>query len=339
MLRSIGELPPEQRGPVGKAANEVSRRSRRCCRARPRRSRPPSWTRGWARTAIDVTLPGDPPQPAGHLHLITADPARDRGRLRGPRLLGGRGARGRVRLLQLHRAQPPARPPGADAAGHLLLRPSEVLLRTHTSPMQVRAMEAQEPPIYIVVPGQGLPARLRRHAHADVPPGRGPGDRRGHHAGRPPGRAARVRAGDVRRASARCGCARTTSRSPSRAWRSTSRASAAAARAAARRLALTRSARARAGSRSSARGWSTRTCSASWPRTATTPRRSRASRSAWASSASRCSRHGVPDLRAVLRQRRALPGAVRRHEGPARLAARVLRPGPRRPRRSPSGST
>ena len=29
-----------------------------------------------------------------------------------------------------------------------------MLLRTHTSPMQVRAMEEQEPPIYIVVPGK-----------------------------------------------------------------------------------------------------------------------------------------------------------------------------------------
>ena len=29
-----------------------------------------------------------------------------------------------------------------------------VLLRTHTSPMQVRAMEEQEPPIYVVVPGR-----------------------------------------------------------------------------------------------------------------------------------------------------------------------------------------
>ena len=38
-----------------------------------------------------------------------------------------------------------------------------VLLRTHTSPMQVRAMELQEPPIYIVVPGPRLPAR-----HADA---------------------------------------------------------------------------------------------------------------------------------------------------------------------------
>jgi phenylalanyl-tRNA synthetase alpha chain len=31
---------------------------------------------------------------------------------------------------------------------------ADVLLRTHTSPMQVRSMEAQPPPIYIVVPGR-----------------------------------------------------------------------------------------------------------------------------------------------------------------------------------------
>ncbi len=30
----------------------------------------------------------------------------------------------------------------------------EVLLRTHTSPMQVRAMELQPPPLYIIVPGR-----------------------------------------------------------------------------------------------------------------------------------------------------------------------------------------
>ena len=29
-----------------------------------------------------------------------------------------------------------------------------VLLRTHTSPMQVRTMEAQPPPLYVVIPGR-----------------------------------------------------------------------------------------------------------------------------------------------------------------------------------------
>jgi phenylalanyl-tRNA synthetase alpha chain len=32
--------------------------------------------------------------------------------------------------------------------------PEDVVLRTHTSPMQVRSMETQEPPIFIVVPGR-----------------------------------------------------------------------------------------------------------------------------------------------------------------------------------------
>jgi phenylalanyl-tRNA synthetase alpha chain len=32
--------------------------------------------------------------------------------------------------------------------------PEDVVLRTHTSPMQVRAMESQKPPIFIVVPGR-----------------------------------------------------------------------------------------------------------------------------------------------------------------------------------------
>jgi phenylalanyl-tRNA synthetase alpha chain len=31
---------------------------------------------------------------------------------------------------------------------------SDVLLRTHTSPMQVRVMETQKPPIYVIVPGK-----------------------------------------------------------------------------------------------------------------------------------------------------------------------------------------
>ncbi|MGE5746732.1 MAG: phenylalanine--tRNA ligase subunit alpha, partial [Solirubrobacterales bacterium] len=41
----------------------------------------------------------------------------------------------------------------ADHAG-LPPGPEDVLLRTHTSPMQVRSMESQPPPIFIVVPGR-----------------------------------------------------------------------------------------------------------------------------------------------------------------------------------------
>ena len=82
--------------------------------------------------------------------------------------------------------------------------PEDVVLRTHTSPMQVRSMEAQPPPIFIVVPGPVLPlGPLRRDPQPDLPPGRGPRGRRRHHARRPEGDAGRVRAGDLRRRSAR----------------------------------------------------------------------------------------------------------------------------------------
>jgi phenylalanyl-tRNA synthetase alpha subunit len=50
------------------------------------------------------------------------------------------------------------------------------LLRTHTSPVQIRTMMTQEPPIRIC-PRQDLPHGFRPDPHADVPSGRGAGDR------------------------------------------------------------------------------------------------------------------------------------------------------------------
>jgi phenylalanyl-tRNA synthetase alpha chain len=51
---------------------------------------------------------------------------------------------------------PPGHPARAmqDTLYVRLGKPEEVLLRTHTSPVQVRVMEAQRPPIYIVAPGR-----------------------------------------------------------------------------------------------------------------------------------------------------------------------------------------
>ena len=95
----------------------------------------------------------------------------------------------------------------------------DVLLRTHTSPMQVRSMELQEPPMYLVVPGKAY----RRDNDATHTPMfhqvEGLAIDEDITLGRPPGRAAGVRAGDLRPRAARSACARTTSRSPSRRWR------------------------------------------------------------------------------------------------------------------------
>ena len=66
-----------------------------------------------------------------------------------------------------------------------------LVLRTHTSPVQMRAMEARARRSGMIAPGPGLSLRQRRHPHADVPPGRRAGDRP-----RDPPRPPQVDAGD-----------------------------------------------------------------------------------------------------------------------------------------------
>ena len=62
-----------------------------------------------------------------------------------------------TRPLQLRRAQPQSHAPArarTDTFYLALLPRQDVVLRTHTSPMQIRAMEAHPPPLYVVIPGR-----------------------------------------------------------------------------------------------------------------------------------------------------------------------------------------
>ena len=54
-----------------------------------------------------------------------------------------------------------------------------IVLRTHTSPVQARIMTTRKPPIRIDLPRPGVPRRRgRRHPFPGVPPDGGPGHRR-----------------------------------------------------------------------------------------------------------------------------------------------------------------
>ena len=152
-LRSIGELPPDQRGPVGKQANEVRQALESLLADRTEQLEAAELDRRLAEDRIDVTLPGDPPQPAGRLHLVSQIRRQMEdvfvglgfSVLEGPEI-----EYGYYNFTALnHPPEHPARNPRDT-----FYFAEQVLLRTHTSPMQVRAMEAQGPPIYIVVPGR-----------------------------------------------------------------------------------------------------------------------------------------------------------------------------------------
>jgi phenylalanyl-tRNA synthetase alpha chain len=153
ILRSIADLPADQRGPVGKGANEVRQGLESLLAERASELEGAELDRRLGAERIDVTLPGDPPMPQGHLHLITQTRRRMEDIFVG---LGFRVIEGPEVEYDYYNFSalniPPHHP--ARLSQDSLYFSDQVVLRTHTSPMQVRAMEAQEPPIYVVVPGR-----------------------------------------------------------------------------------------------------------------------------------------------------------------------------------------
>jgi len=153
MLRSIKDLPPEQRGPVGKGGNQVKQALEAQLEQRVSALDAAELDERLRSDAIDVTLPGDPPRKTGHLHLITETRREIEDVFLG---LGFAVAEGPEVEFDYYNFTALNHPPGHPARmlQDTFYFSDDVLLRTHTSPMQIRAMEQQEPPIYIIVPGK-----------------------------------------------------------------------------------------------------------------------------------------------------------------------------------------
>src|SRR3954471_22881734 len=153
LLRGVAGLPPQERGPVGKAANQARQALEALIAARRDELAAAELDARLAADRVDVTLPGTPVTPVGRLHLLTATRREIEDVFLG---LGFRVAEGpEIDLVHYnfdalnHDAQHPSR---LEADTYYLA--DDVVLRTHTSPMQSRAMEIEPPPLYIVVPGR-----------------------------------------------------------------------------------------------------------------------------------------------------------------------------------------
>jgi phenylalanyl-tRNA synthetase alpha chain len=153
ILRSIGELPPDQRGPVGKGANQAKRALESLIDGRTAELEAAELDSRLAEDRIDVTLPGDPPRPAGHLHLVSETRREMEDIFVG---LGFNVVEGPEVEFDYYNFTALNHPPDHPARmlQDTFYMSEQVMLRTHTSPLQIRSMEAHEPPIYIVVPGR-----------------------------------------------------------------------------------------------------------------------------------------------------------------------------------------
>jgi phenylalanyl-tRNA synthetase alpha chain len=162
LLRGVADLPPEQRGAVGKAANQARHALEALIGQRADDLAAAELDVRLAADRVDVTLPGAPPQPVGRLHVLTAVRRDIEDVFCG---LGFTVVEGpEVEFVHYNfdaLNHDPAHPARSRSDTFYIAdgqRPrdegGQVVLRTHTSPMQVRSMEAQEPPIQIIVPGR-----------------------------------------------------------------------------------------------------------------------------------------------------------------------------------------
>lgn len=158
ILRGIADLPPEQRGPVGSTGNKVRKGLEAMIEAKVEGLNNAELEKSLAEDRIDVTLPGTPARAVGHIHPIT----RTRRMIEDVMIgLGYQVMEGPEVEHDYYNFTALNHPEGhparmlqdtfyVEADG----QEEEVLLRTHTSPMQVRAMETNQPPLFMIVPGK-----------------------------------------------------------------------------------------------------------------------------------------------------------------------------------------
>lgn len=166
ILRGISDLDPSVRGEVGSAANRARSSIEETVADRLDALEQEQVAKLLESERIDVSLPGSPPRPVGHLHPVTRTRRAIEDVLAGlgyAVLEGPEVEHDYYNFTALnHPEDHPARmlqdtfyvSPSEDLDPSCGTGPTDVLLRTHTSPMQVRAMEDSPPPLFVIVPGK-----------------------------------------------------------------------------------------------------------------------------------------------------------------------------------------
>jgi phenylalanyl-tRNA synthetase alpha chain len=151
-MKRLGSLPAEQRPHFGKAVNDAKEALSSLIEARHAELEQAAIALRLTRERLDVTLPGRGERPGG-LHPVTLTLNRIIA-LFGQ--LGFEVAEGPEIEDDYHNftalnipAQHPAR-----AMHDTFYFDAHTLLRTHTSPVQIRAMETRKPPLRIIAPGR-----------------------------------------------------------------------------------------------------------------------------------------------------------------------------------------
>lgn len=165
-LRGLGSLPAEERPSAGRAANALKQELTAAYTDLADRLRSTALDLRLSKEAVDVTLPGRKPvigvahpvsQMIEELSAIFA--------LMGFETVFGREVEtGRYNFDLLNI---PSDHPARDVWDTIIVDSDEeeIVLRTHTSPMQARVMESTEPPVRVIVPGRAYRYEAQDASH------------------------------------------------------------------------------------------------------------------------------------------------------------------------------
>jgi phenylalanyl-tRNA synthetase alpha chain len=146
---------------VGKAANAARQALEGAVQAREQALAASELELRLVKDRVDVTLPADPLPATGRLHLITQTRREMEDVFIGLGFNVAEGPEVETAYYNFDALNTPVTHPSRLLTDTFYVKPVEdlfdpntVLLRVHTSPGQVRSMERQPPPLYIVVPGR-----------------------------------------------------------------------------------------------------------------------------------------------------------------------------------------
>lgn len=152
LLRTIPELPVEERPEVGRVGNLIRRELEAAVEARRVDLETQELVDGLEKERIDISLPGWR-SPLGHLHLVTQTQREIEDIFTGMGYEIADGPEVETEYYNFEALNTPADHPARSLHDTFFVG-EEVVLRTHTSPVQVRTMEKQRPPVHIIVPGR-----------------------------------------------------------------------------------------------------------------------------------------------------------------------------------------
>jgi phenylalanyl-tRNA synthetase alpha chain len=164
ILRGLGALSAEERPAAGKVANEVRAALEDAVEQRREILAARELERRISAESADVTLPGRR-RPAGHVHLLDQVVDEIVGVFVGLGYQVAEGPEVELDYYNFTALNTPPDHPARSSQDTFYIRDlsgdqaavegeSDVLLRTQTSPVQIRVMERMQPPMYMLMPGR-----------------------------------------------------------------------------------------------------------------------------------------------------------------------------------------